>query len=98
MLKDKSVIIFILRNSIYNLILLVIIISQIKYASGPVIMPDEVGYWAAGATFAGLNWSGVMYMSPYYGYGYGFILSILFNIFDDSVKMFQGQLLSMRFF
>lgn len=92
MLKDKSVIIFILRNSIYNLILLVIIISQIKYASGPVIMPDEVGYWAAGATFAGLNWSGVMYMSPYYGYGYGFILSILFNIFDDSVKMFQGAI------
>lgn len=92
MQKNKLNTRFILRNCIYNVILLIIAISQIRYATGPVIMPDEVGYWAAGATISGLNWSGVMYMSPYYGYGYGFVLSVLFKIFDDSVTMFKGAI------
>ncbi len=92
MRKDRLNTRSILRNCIYNIILLIIVISQLRYATGPVIMPDEVGYWAAGATIAGLNWSGVMYVSPYYGYGYGFILSVLFKVFDDPLIMFKGAI------
>lgn len=52
--------------------------------SGAVVYPDEVGFWAAAAWYTGEDWSGVMRMSPYYGYGYGLILAPLFFVFKSN--------------
>ena len=86
------------RNMIYIVFILAIGISQVRYATGPVIMPDEVGYWSAGATLAGRDWSGVMSMSPYYGYGYGFILCIIIRLFSAPLNMYRCALILNIFF
>lgn len=70
-------------------IIVILMLSQIQFLSGPVIMPDEVGYWAAGATFAGDDWSGVMQIAPYYGWGYGLVLSVFYRLFDNPVLMYK---------
>lgn len=41
---------------------------------GPILFPDEFGYWAAAAKFAGYNWSEVTSISYYYSYGYSLLL------------------------
>lgn len=45
---------------------------------GPILFPDEFGYWAAAAKFAGYDWSEITSISYYYSYGYSlFLLPIL---------------------
>lgn len=58
----------------------------------PSIMPDEMGYWCAGAFFSGNLWTDVMKTSPYYSFGYGVLLAPLFWLFDDPVWMFRGAI------
>ena len=80
-------------NVFYSLIIFLLITAQISQVAGPVIMPDETGYWATGAYLAGYDWSGVMKMSPYYGYGYGLFLGIIMYIFHDPVVMFKAAVI-----
>ena len=58
----------------------------------PTVMPDEMGYWCAGAFFAGFSWADVMGTSPYYSFGYGLILAPLFHLFEDPVWMFRAAI------
>lgn len=58
----------------------------------PTVMPDEMGYWCAGAFFAGFSWSDVMASSPYYSFGYGLVLAPLFHLFEDPVWMFRAAI------
>lgn len=58
----------------------------------PSIMPDEMGYWCAGAFFSGNRWTDVMQTSPYYSYGYGLVLAPLFWLFQDPVWLFRGAI------
>ena len=46
------------------------------------IVGDEFGYWTAGATLVGIDWSSVSYYNFYYAYGYGVILApiLLLNV------------------
>lgn len=59
----------------------------------PTIMPDEMGYWCAGAFFSGNLWTDVMQTSPYYSFGYGLILAPLFWLFEDPVWMFRTAII-----
>ena len=81
-----------------GIVCFVIVACQVFRVTGPVIMPDEVGYWATGAWLAGYDWSGVMHMSPYYGVGYGFFLSVFAFFFKDPLTMFRGAVLLNAFF
>lgn len=56
------------------------------------VLHDEFGYWANAAYFAGYDWSGITTISPYYSYGYSFLLALLFHIFHDSVAMYRCAL------
>lgn len=69
-------------------LLLLIMLFQLGKLSQPYF-PDEIGYWAAGAWFNGINWSSVMSKIGYYGYGYGLILAPLFML-DNPFYMFCG--------
>lgn len=44
------------------------------------IVGDEFGYWTAGATFAGIDWSSVASYNSFYGYGYGIILAPILKL------------------
>jgi len=54
---------------------------------------DELGYWGAGAYFAGSNWSGVLNHSAYYSYGYGLILAPFFYLSKSPVLMYRCAIL-----
>lgn len=77
-------------NILYSGMIFILVITQVHKVAGPVIMPDEVGYWATGAKIAGFDWSGIMRMSPYYGYGYGVFLGFIMHFIQDPIKMFRA--------
>lgn len=64
-------------------------IITLFYWKDIVICPDEMGYWTLGAWINHIDWSDVMSYSPYYGWGYGLLLSCLFSL-HDPVKMYWG--------
>lgn len=44
------------------------------------IVGDEFGYWTAGATFAGFDWTSVASYNGYYSFGYGIFLAPLLRL------------------
>lgn len=60
---------------------------------GPMIVPDEIGYWATGYYFNGIDWSAIMGTSPYYGWGYGLILAVVLKITSNPVSAFRIAIL-----
>ncbi len=57
------------------------------------VLHDEFGYWANAAHFAGYDWSGIAGMSPYYSYGYSFLLVPFLLLFHNSVWMYRAAVL-----
>lgn len=72
-----------------SLVIVVICALNLWRLYGPLIVPDEVGYWATGYFFSGYNWSGVMGTSSYYGWGYGAVLAIICKIAPSPVFAFR---------
>lgn len=54
------------------------------------IINDEFGYVGMGAQMAGYDWTNMLGTSPYYSYGYGIILSLLFRIGLTGVAFFRA--------
>lgn len=73
-------------------VLFVLCIWHIDSLYGPRIYPDEVGFWAAGAWFAGQDWSDTILASPYYGYGYGLLLAPLVLLFHNPHTLYQAAI------
>lgn len=57
-----------------------------------IMSTDEAGYWGIAAYWAGLDWSGVMQHNFYYSYGYSFLLTPLFHLFEDPSAMYQAAI------
>ncbi len=87
----------ILRYIIYILLITIIYGYNISKRYFPAFIPDEIGYWATAASMNGNDWSSVMSKSPYYGFGYGIILSILFNIKDIFFRYIIAEMLNIIF-
>lgn len=84
------------KEVIWHSIFFLTIISSvclynIDKLSSPYFVPDEMGYWTAGAWVNGLDWSSVMSNSGYYGFGYGILLAFLFWL-PNSVVMYRGAI------
>lgn len=92
LLNNKS-----LRYIIYILLITTICGYNISRRYFPVFIPDEIGYWATAATMNGNDWSSVMSKSPYYGFGYGIILSTLYNIKDIFFRYIIAEMLNIIF-
>lgn len=73
------------------IIIFVCILNMTKLVS-PYYVPDEMGYWAAGAWMNGLDWSEVMSTGGYYAFGYGILLAPLF-LLGDSLLMYRVAVL-----
>lgn len=52
------------------------------------ILNDEIGTLASAAYLAGYDWSNVVGVTKYYGFGYYFIDAIWFSLFDDPIQIY----------
>lgn len=59
----------------------------------PQILPDEYGYWAWAAEFAGRDWSDISGNCSYYSFGYGILLLPLFALISDPVWLYRTAVL-----
>lgn len=57
--------------------------------NGPVILPDEFGYWAHAARAAGMDWTRVAVTHSWYSFGYGVLLSPLMALVPDPVALYR---------
>lgn len=78
-----------IMNLLFSAAIFLVVCFRLYALYSPTIMPDELGYWSAGAFFSGRRWTDVMPLSPYYSYGYGFLLAPLFFL-QSPVAMFRG--------
>lgn len=68
----------VLEYIFFSTIIVFIGVRNISVQTSPAILLDEFGYWASGASMAGLDWSGITsQLCPYYSYGVGIILSLI---------------------
>lgn len=56
---------------------------------GPLILPDEYGYWAQAAAFAGLDWREVTSRCSYYSFGYGLFMFPFMKLIEDPVTLYR---------
>lgn len=56
----------------------------------PQCVPDEIGYLANAAYLTGLDWSGLMRVSPYYSAGYSLLLAPVFLLFKSGVMIYRA--------
>ncbi len=59
----------------------------------PFLFDDEMGYWMHAAEMAGLDWTGVSDIVPWYSYGYSLLLVPLIKIFNDTVMLYRAALI-----
>lgn len=84
-------------TGIYTLIVFMVpllyVIVNLHRTSGPVLPPDEFGYWKNAAEFMGIDWSGAFYMQPYYAKGYSILLWPLMVLLKDPLTMYKCALI-----
>lgn len=56
---------------------------------GPVILPDEFGYWAQAAAMAGMDWKEVMSLHSWYAPGYGLLMLPFIKLVKDPLLLYR---------
>lgn len=56
---------------------------------GPVILPDEFGYWAQAAHMAGMDWREVVSRHSWYSFGYGFFMLPFIKLSGNPVTAYR---------
>lgn len=74
------------------LIILVIHLRYINRLYLPYLLDDEFGYWSNAAYFVGFDWSNAIMNSPYYSFGYSFILAPLILFLHDPVTIYRAAI------
>lgn len=59
---------------------------------GPVLFPDEFGYWAPAAWIMGYNWSGAASAGYYYSFGYSFLLLPLMAFIKNVTILYRAAI------
>lgn len=84
------------RRWIKPVVCIIFVISTYQFvtrsAFGPVLFPDEFGYWAPAAWFVGNDWSGVASLGYYYSYGYSLLLAPLILFIKSTTVLYQVAL------
>lgn len=76
-----------------SIILVVFCCINIQRLYGPIIVPDETGYWATGYFLTGVSWDGIMGTSSYYGWGYGVVLAVICQFITSPVLAYRVAVL-----
>ncbi len=80
-------------EKLFTIIILLLIfgISQLSIGRlyGFSLYPDEFGYWASAAPFAGYDWSVLASLGSYYSFGYSLILAPVLLLFRGGVVAYR---------
>lgn len=74
-------------------ILICVGIYQMIHISGPVMYPDEFGYWANAAQWIGFDWSEVVSLQSYYSFGYSILLAPFLAFIKNPMLMYKAAVL-----
>ena len=78
---------------VYGILILVIYNCNILRLGSICIIGDEFGYWATGATFAGMDWSEVASYNSYYSFGYGLWLAVILKVCGNSILAYRAAII-----
>lgn len=87
--KDRKVIIIF---AVFGFIWLAAAVYVIPRVYGPFITPDEFGYWAHAARFAGYDWSEAVSLFSYYSFGYGLFICPFFKLIQNPVILYRTMI------
>lgn len=57
--------------------------------NGPIILPDEFGYWTHAARMAGMDWTRVVSTHSWYSFGYGLLIFPFMELAADPVMLYR---------
>lgn len=63
--------------------------AAVHEAYGPLILPDEFGYWAHAANMAGMNWHEIVSKYSWYSFGYGFLMLPIMKLVPNPIAAFR---------
>lgn len=84
--RDRLQIIY---SALFILLLFGIMQFGISRIYGPMLFPDEIGYWGTASTIKGYDWSGITSLGAYYSYGYGILLYPLLSLSLSSIQIYR---------
>lgn len=59
---------------------------------GMIYYPDEFGYWASAANWAGYDWSRLTALNSYYSFGYSLLLTPILKVCGDGVTAYRAAI------
>lgn len=63
--------------------------GAVHKACGPLILPDEFGYWAQAANMAGMDWHEAVSKYSWYSFGYGFLMLPFMKLMPNPIAAYR---------
>ena len=67
----------------------ILALAAVREACGPLILPDEFGYWAQAANMAGMDWHEIVSKYSWYSFGYGFLMLPIMKLVPNSITAYR---------
>ena len=67
----------------------ILAVNAVRTACGPLILPDEFGYWAQAANMAGMDWREVVSKYSWYSFGYGFLMLPIMKLVPNPIAAYR---------
>lgn len=63
--------------------------AAVREACGPLILPDEFGYWAQAANMAGMDWHETVSKYSWYSFGYGLLMLPFMKLVSNPIAAYR---------
>ena len=67
----------------------ILAVNAVCEACGPLILPDEFGYWAQAANMVGMDWREVVSKYSWYSFGYGFLMLPIMKLVPNPIAAYR---------
>lgn len=67
----------------------ILAVNAVCEACGPLILPDEFGYWAHAANMVGMDWREVVSKYSWYSFGYGFLMLPIMKLVPNPIAAYR---------
>ena len=67
----------------------ILAVNAVREACGPLILPDEFGYWAHAANMAGMDWREAVSKYSWYSFGYGFLMLPIMKLVPNPIAAYR---------
>lgn len=85
--ETEKISIFILTG--FMCMWLILALMTVPKLYGPIILPDEFGYWAQAANLAGMDWQEAMTQHSWYSFGYGLLMLPLLELVPHPIVRYR---------